>query len=139
VNTIGEASSQLAAKFRELFPSEWDVYSKFAKEGKLLIGDLLMVGCQKTEDPAKATQNSPVHEYVCFFPTMVNPEGHSEYWYIVNGLQTLGSYVQNLKLQSVAMPVVGVDGGLSAEQVMGSIRARFEQKAVDVYVYLPRS
>lgn len=72
VNTVGVMGKGIALQFREAFPHNYNIYRKVCKEGKLHIGDVLVVEECRTDG----------NKLIINFPTKTTWRKPSEYVYV---------------------------------------------------------
>lgn len=102
VNCIGIMGGGLAREFKKLYPKMNDDYKAACKLNMLDVGKILMWSTK--EDHPK---------YICLFPTKIHWKDPSRKQYIEDGLQTLITTVNKLKINSIAIPALGCGlGGL---------------------------
>jgi len=129
VNTVGVAGKGIALQFRKSFPSNYQVYTKGCKEGKVQVGKVFV------HDRGKDTQP----RYIVSFPTKVHWRDASKLEYIEKGMVDLVRFIRERNITSVAIPALGVgNGGLDWEAVRVLIeKALQEIPKVEAWVYLP--
>jgi O-acetyl-ADP-ribose deacetylase (regulator of RNase III) len=130
VNTMGVMGKGIALQFKEAYPENFRLYRDACKEGKLQVGNLLIV---KELD----IQGERV---IINFPTKTKWWLKSDYSYIESGLQALVRAITENGLRSVAIPPLGCGlGGLKWEKVRLMIERYLGDVDADIYVYEPQT
>lgn len=124
VNCKGVMGKGLAKEFKARFPENYRRYREKCQNGSLVPGTLF---CWYEKE-----------KYIVNFPTKDDWRKKSKISYIIDGLNSLSSWIQKENIKSIALPPLGCgNGGLS----WSSVRPLIEQKlmfladSVDIYVY----
>lgn len=129
VNTEGVMGKGIALQFKKVYPHNFKVYAEACKKKELVIGKLLVVKDTNTHSGEKIIIN---------FPTKKTWRKPSEYSFIAEGLEDLIIVLENHKIKSIALPVLGVgNGGLEWERVKKMIEEKLTPIGIEVFVYEP--
>jgi O-acetyl-ADP-ribose deacetylase (regulator of RNase III) len=129
VNTVGVMGKGIALQFKETFPYNYQVYREACKKGKLQIGELLAV---------KDTNRLTGEKQIINFPTKTHWRMPSKYVYIERGLIALRAYIQEHRIESLAMPAPGCgNGGLDWLIVKRMIEEHLSSLETVIEVYEP--
>lgn len=128
VNTVGVMGKGVALQFKSAFPDNTKAYNKAVKEGKLQLGEMLVVPVNSMNGP----------EYVINFPTKAHWRNPSQLSWIRSGLENLRHKLLQYGITSVALPPLGCgNGGLNWDEVKLEIKTALQDLPVDVIVYEP--
>ncbi|MEZ4850826.1 MAG: macro domain-containing protein, partial [Bacteroidia bacterium] len=130
VNTVGVMGKGIALQFKKRFPANFEQYRQACDAKNFHIGDLLI-----TEN------NSLFFKYIINFPTKKHWRNPSQYSFIEAGLKALLEKVQELQIQSVAIPPLGAGNGkLEWEKVKSLIHTYLSQAPeVEWVIYEPQA
>lgn len=125
VNCVGVSGKGLALEFKKRYPASYNKYRSACKSGEFKIGRVL-----------------PIKEYgkwIVHFPTKEHWSHPSEYEYIGDGLITLATWIQEAKIESVAIPALGCGlGGLEWSRVQQMIEETFSGSTTRIDLYPPK-
>ena len=128
VNTVGVMGKGIALQFKELFPENYKIYRKACKDGKFTTGMLLITESQKLSGT----------KLIINFPTKTTWRKPSEYSYIESGLEALRNKIQEIGIQSIAIPPLGShNGGLDWARVKRMIIDTLSDLDCDIRIYEP--
>ncbi len=126
VNTEGVMGKGIALQFKERFPDNYRVYRQICKEGRLDVGNMLIV-----EDSDRIIVN---------FPTKRSWRRPSEYDFINSGLLSLRKEIVDRSIKSIAIPALGsCNGGLDWTRVKAMIVSILDNLDCDIRIYEPNS
>lgn len=126
VNTVGVMGKGIALQFKQAYPKMFQEYVKSHKIGKLEIGRMHVYQLDELVGP----------KYIINFPTKQHWREPSKLEYIEKGLSDLVKIVDELNLQTIALPPLGCgNGGLQWAQVQPLIEKAFENSSVVVHLY----
>src|SRR5690625_2941802 len=118
----------IALQFKQAFPDVFKQYANDCKKSLVQIGKMHVVEVQGLATP----------KYVINFPTKEHWRHPSKLEYIQKGLIDLVKVVQDLEIQSIALPPLGCgNGGLDWREVRPLILEAFQPLNVKVYLYEP--
>lgn len=130
VNTVGVMGKGIALQFKERFPLNFNIYRDACKKGEVRIGKMLITGTGQQENP----------KWIINFPTKAHWKNKSDYAFIEAGLDDLIQQIQNLRIQSIAIPPLGAgQGGLDWKKVRQIIEQKLSSLEIDVMVFEPAS
>ena len=128
VNTVGVMGKGIALQFKEQYPENYILYKKACKEGKIAIGQIFITDIS----------NLSGRKLIVNFPTKTTWRKPSEYVYIEKGLLDLKNKIQELKIQSIAIPPLGShNGGLDWFRVKEMIIGSLNDVDCDIRIYEP--
>ena len=129
VNEVGVMGKGVALMFRDSFPDSAREYQAAAKAGTVRVGRILVTERDSLIQP----------KYILHFPTKRHWRHPSRIQWIREGLRDLARVIQELRIQSVALPPLGCgNGGLDWEVVRREIEAVLgDIPDVDVSLYEP--
>lgn len=129
VNCVGFMGKGIALQFKQAFPDNFRAYERACARGEVVPGRMLVVPTRSVVGP----------KYVINFPTKRHWRGKSRLEDIDAGLDALVTEVEQLGIQSVAVPPLGCGlGGLEWRVVEPRIRAAFAKLPdVRVVVFAP--
>jgi O-acetyl-ADP-ribose deacetylase (regulator of RNase III) len=129
VNTIGVMGKGIALQFKNMFPSNFKLYSDACRSKKVAVGQLLV-----TEEDALLTGKKTIIN----FPTKTNWRLPSEYQYIEAGLSELVKVIKEKKIKSIAIPPLGSgNGGLDWNIVKQILEKHLSDVDCDIHIYEP--
>lgn len=130
VNTVGVMGKGIALQFRETFPDNYKVYLDATKRGEVKIGSMLVT----------KTSNLNGVRFIINFPTKEHWRNPSRIEYIEKGLVSLRKTIQDISVQSIAVPPLGCgNGGLIWEEVRPLIEQYLGDLPVEIILYEPNS
>lgn len=128
VNTVGVMGKGIAFQFKQAFPDVFKQYEKDCRKGLVKIGKMHVVEVQGLATP----------KYVINFPTKEHWRHPSKIEYIEKGLIDLVKIVQELQIESIALPPLGCgNGGLNWYEVRPLIIEAFQPLNIKVHLYEP--
>ncbi|WJY26612.1 MULTISPECIES: type II toxin-antitoxin system antitoxin DNA ADP-ribosyl glycohydrolase DarG [Sporosarcina] len=128
VNTVGVMGKGIALQFKQAFPDVFKQYAKDCKAGQVRVGRMHVVPVHGLAAP----------KYVINFPTKKHWRNPSELTYIQEGLRDLVQIIQELNLQSIAIPPLGCgNGGLEWPVVRTAIVEALAPLSIEVHLYEP--
>lgn len=128
VNTIGVMGKGIALQFKQAFPDVFKQYAKDCKAGDVHVGKMHVVPVHGLASP----------KYIINFPTKEHWRNPSTLEYILDGLQDLVRVIQELNIQSIALPPLGCgNGGLDWSLVRPHIIEALAPLSIDIYLYEP--
>lgn len=129
VNCVGVMGAGLAKAFKERFPNTSAWYRKGCDEGKVKPGEVYII-------PIRLGRN---RQWVAHVPTKDHWRDPSRLEWVQGGLDGLADFVREMRLRSVAIPMLGCGlGGLAWSDVRPLIERAFAGLPdVDVRVYGP--
>ena len=130
VNTVGVMGKGIALQFRETFPDNYKAYLDAIKRGEVKIGSMLVT----------KTGNLNGLQYIVNFPTKEHWRNPSRIEYIEKGLVDLRKIIQDLSIQSIAVPPLGCgNGGLHWDDVRPLIEKHLGDLPAEILVYEPNA
>lgn len=130
VNTVGVMGKGIALQFRETFPDNYKAYLDAIKRGEVKIGSMLVT----------KIGNLNGLRYIVNFPTKEHWRNPSRIEYVEKGLISLRKTIQELSIQSIAVPPLGCGNGqLNWEDVQPLIEQYLGDLPADVMVYEPNA
>ncbi len=131
VNTIGVMGKGIALQFKNMFPTNFKLYSKACKNKEVKVGKLFV-----TEEESLLT----VKKIIINFPTKTNWRLPSEYHYIEDGLTELVRVIKEKNIKSIAIPPLGSgNGGLDWIKVKQILAKHLNDVDCDIYIYEPNA
>lgn len=129
VNCVGVMGKGIALQFKQAYPENYRAYRQACEAGNVKPGRMFTFDFGKDHRP----------RYVINFPTKRHWKGNSKIADIESGLQDLATKLNDLRVQSVALPPLGCGhGGLEWSQVRSAIQGALGQlKGVKVVVFEP--
>lgn len=128
VNTVGVMGKGIALQFKQAFPDVYKQYAKDCKSGSVQVGKMHVVSVHGLVSP----------KYVINFPTKEHWRNPSTLDFILDGLQDLVRVIQELNIQSIALPPLGCgNGGLDWSIVRSYIIESLAPLSIDVHLYEP--
>lgn len=130
VNAKGIMGKGIALQFKRAYPENFKAYERACKAGDVAIGKMHVF-------PVGAMTNP---RYIINFPTKNHWRSNSRIEDIEAGLDDLVKVIENLGINSIAVPPLGCgNGGLDWADVHPLIVRTFEERLpwVDVYLYRP--
>lgn len=101
VNTVGVMGRGVALQFKEKYPENYRLYKAACQRGHVRTGQMFVTETGLVTNP----------RYIINFPTKEHWKGFSRLDYIEKGLDELVAVIQQLGIQSVAMPPLGSGNG----------------------------
>ena len=131
VNTVGVMGKGIALQFKEKYPSNYKVYYKACKTGRIDIGKLLVFKDQSLSG----------EKIIINFPTKKDWRHKSKYEYIKEGLKDLVIIIKEFNITNIAIPPLGCgNGGLDWNIVKIMMEEYLSPlSSVDIYIYQPNS
>ena len=131
VNTVGVMGKGVALQFKRAFEDNFKDYAKACESGEIAVGRVFIHHRNTLENP----------RYIINFPTKRHWRERSRLEYIQTGLDDLVRQVQQLGIQSIALPPLGCgNGGLDWSEVRPLIEAASNKlPEVEFIVYEPRT
>lgn len=131
VNTVGVMGKGIALQFKEAFPYNHKAYMEACKRQELVPGKLLAIWDENLLLGKKLIIN---------FPTKVHWKQPSQYEYIEKGLVALREFLENEKVESIAIPPLGCgNGGLDWNKVKPMIVQALEGLDLSVIIFEPNA
>lgn len=129
VNTVGVMGKGIALLFKEQFPENFKLYRKAFQNKELEVGKMFITTTHQITNP----------QYIVNFPTKIHWRNPSQYAFVAKGLEDLVSQIQELNIQSIAIPPLGCgNGGLEWAKVKLMIEEAMEKiPEVKVFLYEP--
>ncbi len=129
VNCVGIMGKGIALQFKQAFPENFKYYQKACKNSQVQPGHMFTVATETLFNP----------RYIINFPTKRHWRQKSKIEDIQSGLTALINEVQDLGIQSIAIPPLGCgNGGLTWSDVKPLILEAFESlPSVDVILFEP--
>ena len=129
VNTVGVMGKGIALQFKKAFPENYKSYVEACKRGEVRLGKMFLFPHARLEWP----------KYIINFPTKRHWKSRSNLQDIKSGLNDLIKLIDELKLQSIAIPPLGCGlGGLPWPEVRVLVESAFaNHKHVKVLFYQP--
>lgn len=129
VNTVGVMGKGIALQMKNAFPDNTKAYNKAVKEGKMKLGEMLVV-------PVSSSINGP--EFIINFPTKSHWRFPSQLPWIREGLTDLRDKLLKYGITSVALPPLGCgNGGLNWNDVKPEIENALKDLPIEIVVYEP--
>jgi len=129
VNLQGVMGKGIALQFKKAFPYNYKEYKKACVESNIGIGKLHYTIDETLHGGKKVIFN---------FPTKTSWRKPSEYAYIEKGLQDLVRLIEELKIESIAIPPLGSgNGGLKWSNVLSLLYKYLDPLEVLVEIYEP--
>lgn len=124
VNCVGVMGKGIALQFKKTYPENFIAYKN---------------ACDKNEvQPGKMFIFKTNNKFIINFPTKRHWKDNSNYNDIALGLKSLVNTINNLKIQSIAIPPLGCGlGGLDWNKVKNMIEHTFENSNVKIMLYEP--
>jgi O-acetyl-ADP-ribose deacetylase (regulator of RNase III) len=128
VNTVGVMGKGVALQFKERFPLNFKMYASACKNGEVRVGEMFITSTGSFVNP----------KWIVNFPTKKHWMHKSSYAYIDTGLDDLVKQIQELQIQSIAIPPLGAgQGGLDWNRVKEMIKKKLSPLSIDITVYEP--
>lgn len=128
VNTVGVMGKGVALQFKEKFPENYKLYHIACKKGEVAVGKMFVTPTNSIMNP----------KWIINFPTKKNWLHRSSYQFIEQGLDDLVKVIQQLNIQSIALPPLGAgQGGLDWEKVKQIIQAKLADVNSEIHIYEP--
>ena len=124
VNCVGVMGKGIALVFKLRYPSMFEVYQNYCKQGLISIGKLWIY------------KGEPSAPWVLNFPTKTHWKFPSEYEYIEKGLQKFVDTYKEKGITSIAFPLLGANnGGLDKDKVMDIMMSYLSQCDIPIEIY----
>ncbi len=129
VNTVGVMGKGIALLFKEQFPENFKLYKKACQNAEVKVGSMFITSTNQLVNP----------QYIINFPTKTDWRSPSQYAFVAKGLEDLVFQIQQLNIQSIAIPPLGCgNGGLEWAKVKLMIEEAMEDlPQVKVCLYEP--
>lgn len=129
VNCVGVMGKGIALQFKQAYPKMFTSYEKASRKNEIVPGKMHVVETQSLLNP----------KYIINFPTKRHWRNDSRMEDIDAGLIDLVKLVEELNIQSIAIPPLGCgNGGLAWSDVYPRIVAAFKELPnVKVHLYTP--
>jgi O-acetyl-ADP-ribose deacetylase (regulator of RNase III) len=130
VNCVGVMGKGLALAFRKAYPHLFEEYAEMCEAGQVHIGHMHVYRTFAVEGP----------RFIFNFPTKDDWRNPSKLDYIEEGLDDVLRCLDELPIQSIAVPALGCgEGGLSWGHVLPLIEeAAYERPDVRWEIYRPK-
>lgn len=130
VNTVGVMGKGIALQFKRAFPANYKAYKRACDRGEVELGRMFVW------DAGALASDGP--RYVINFPTKKHWRSKSRLADIEAGLKDLRRVVEELGIQSVALPPLGCGhGGLRWSDVKPAITAALDGLDAEVQLFPP--
>ena len=128
VNTVGVMGKGVALQFKEKYPGNFKRYADACKKGEVKIGKMFVTRDSTLEG----------EKIIINFPTKTEFFRKSQYRFIEEGLKDLVKFIDQEKIESVALPPLGCGyGGLNWEKVKALIEQYLGNSRARIVVYEP--
>jgi O-acetyl-ADP-ribose deacetylase (regulator of RNase III) len=130
VNCVGVMGRGIALQFKNRFPGNFKAYYFACKNNEVRPGHMFVHKINEFSNP----------KFIINFPTKRHWRDKSKIEDIESGLQSLVCLINQLNIQSIAIPPLGCGlGGLDWQQVKPKIEAALQSinKTVDIVIYEP--
>lgn len=128
VNCVGVMGKGIALQFKRRYPQVFKDYEAACRRGDVRIGRMFVVPTNELTGP----------RFVINFPTKKHWRSPSKLAYIKQGLASLRAVIEDLGIQSVAIPPLGAgNGGLNWAEVEPLIREALDGMPVTVSLFAP--
>ncbi|GAB3378559.1 macro domain-containing protein [Spongiibacter taiwanensis] len=129
VNTVGVMGKGIALMFKERFPQNMQEYAQACKAGEVQTGRMFVTKTGELMGP----------KWVVNFPTKQHWKAKSKMEWIESGLEDLRRFIEENRLQSIAIPPLGAgNGGLNWQEVKPLVeRALGDLEGVNILVFEP--
>jgi O-acetyl-ADP-ribose deacetylase (regulator of RNase III) len=125
VNCVGVMGKGLALQFKSLYPDNYYHYYHYCMSNSLQPGTLFTYNLNRVFNP----------HYIINFPTKLHWKSPSLMEYIDNGLVALHTEIQQLKIQSIAIPPLGCGlGGLNQNIVISKIKNALNNLNINIII-----
>ena len=122
VNTVGVSGKGLALAFAKRYPASQGAYVRACRNGTLRTGTVLVVA-----------ESEPV---IVYFPTKQHWRNPSTMEWIEAGLEDLAMKMEEMELESVAVPKLGCGlGGLDWKEVHEKMRGCLAPRGFDTWIH----
>jgi O-acetyl-ADP-ribose deacetylase (regulator of RNase III) len=138
VNTVGYMGKGLALEIKKRYPEAFREYAEAADKGEVRIGEMLV-----HERPAAQLELGDLGggsrpRFIINFPTKRHWRGRSRREDVEAGLPELRRVIEQLELDSVAVPALGCGlGGLEWEEIRPLIVTHLNGLSAQVRLYEP--
>ena len=129
VNTVGVMGCGIAFEFKRRYPNNYLDYRSYCKSGRLQTGNIFVTETRKRHGP----------RWIVNFPTKRHWRNPSELDWIRDGLWSLRKWLDDYRVESIALPKLGCsNGGLDWYDVRDLIESILGPIETDCLVYLTR-
>ncbi len=101
VNTVGVMGKGIALQFKENFDLNYRLYKQACDKGKVIVGKMFVTSTNSIYNP----------KWIINFPTKKNWIHKSRYSFIEQGLDDLKKVLDDLNINSIAIPPLGSGQG----------------------------
>lgn len=131
VNTVGVMGKGIALMFKERFPANMVAYSRACKSAEVVVGKMFVTETSELMGP----------KWIVNFPTKKHWRAKSEIEWVIEGLADLRRFIEENRIQSIAIPPLGAgNGGLNWSEVRPHIeQALGDLNTVEITVFEPTS
>ena len=131
VNTVGVMGKGIALMFKERFPQNMHAYAVACKQQQVQTGRMFVTETKELMGP----------RWIVNFPTKQHWRSPSKMTWIVEGLADLRRFIEDNRVNSIAIPPLGAgNGGLDWNEVKFHIeQALADLEQVNVLIYEPTS
>ncbi|HEY9293248.1 MAG TPA: macro domain-containing protein, partial [Microlunatus sp.] len=128
VNCVGVMGKGIALQFKRRYPKMFKAYQQACRHGEVRVGRMFVVPTDELNGP----------QFVINFPTKRHWRSPSKIEFIEDGLADLRRVVEELGIQSIAIPPLGAgNGGLDWDAVEPRIRAALDGLPAEVTLFAP--
>lgn len=129
VNTVGVMGKGIALMFKERFPANMEAYAKACKAKQVHTGTMFVTETGELMGP----------RWIVNFPTKQHWRAKSQMAWIIDGLADLRRFIEDNRVQSIAIPPLGAgNGGLNWSEVKPHIeQALGDLPGIEVIVFEP--
>lgn len=128
VNTVGVMGKGIALMFKDRFHENYRRYAAACKAGEVKVGRIFVVEVAELGGP----------RWIVNFPTKQHWRGNSRLSWIAEGLKDLRAFLEDNKVESVAIPPLGAgNGGLEWSSVRALIEAELSGLNINILVFEP--
>ena len=128
VNTVGVMGKGLALQFKNAFPANFEAYAKACKNGEVRLGRMFIFDCGQLVRP----------RWILNFPTKGHWRARSRLSNVSAGLDDLRKVIQELAIESIAVPPLGCgNGGLNWADVRQLIEEKLGGLGINAHLYFP--
>ncbi len=130
VNCVGVMGKGIALQFKRKWPENFKAYAAACKSKQVVTGKMFV------HDLGSLDDGKP--EFIINFPTKDHWRAKSQLSYIEDGLQDLVRIVQELNIESIAIPPLGCgNGGLEWSVVSKLVEESFKSIDMEVRLFSP--
>lgn len=128
VNTVGVMGKGVALQFKQAFPDNYKAYRAACKDGRVELGRMFVWDSGRLG----------LQRYIINFPTKKHWRAKSRLADIQTGLDDLVRIINELDIQSIALPALGCgNGGLDWDEVLPLIEDKLGTLPVHATIYPP--